>query len=153
MEPKRIKIALKAIIISGILAGILDCIAAVVFLGNMDFSGVWKYVASGYFGKNAFEGGNEMVVYGLLFHFSIAIVWAIVYYFIIIKINFFTKFEILGGLVYGIIIWLIMNLIILPLTNITDSSYSVIGVIKNIIILMLSVGLPISLMTNRINKS
>jgi hypothetical protein len=144
--------ALKTILISGLIAGTLDCISAVVFLGKMDFSGVWKYVASGYFGNDAFAGGNEMVFYGLLFHFTIALFWAVTYYLIFSRITFFSSNLIIGGLFYGIIIWLIMNLIVLPFTQIPKSSFTAISVIKNMVILMLCVGLPISLITNRRNK-
>lgn len=144
--------SIKPIIISGIVAGILDCILAVVFLGKMDFAGVWKYVASGYFGKSAFSGGNEMVMYGLLFHFSIAIFWAIVFFFVVRKINFFTNYIIVGGLLYGIMIWFVMNLVVLPFTNIPQSPMTAISAIKNITILMLCVGLPISWIQNRIKS-
>jgi hypothetical protein len=143
--------AIKTILISGLIAGTLDCISAVVFLGKMNFVGVWKYVASGYFGSDAFAGGNEMVIYGLLFHFTIALFWAVVYY-IITRISFFTNNIILGGLLYGIVIWCVMNLVVLPFTNIPKNSSTIIGVIKNMAILMLCVGLPISLVINRRNK-
>jgi hypothetical protein len=106
LENKIMKTALKTILISGLTAGTLDCISAVVFLGKMNFSEVWKYVASGYFGNDAFVGGNEMVFYGLLFHFAIALFWAVTYYFIFSRITFFTSNLIIGGLLYGIIIWL-----------------------------------------------
>jgi hypothetical protein len=143
---------IKSIIISGIVAGILDCISAVVFLGKMNFAGVWKYVASGYFGKSAFSGGNEMVVYGLLFHFSIAIFWAIVFFLVVRKINFFSNYIIVGGLLYGIMIWLLMNLVVLPFTNIPKNPMTAISAIKNIVILMLCVGLPISWIQNRLKN-
>jgi hypothetical protein len=142
----------KTILFSGLTAGMLDCFSAVVFLGKMNFAGVWKYVASGYFGSAAFAGGNEMVVYGLLFHFSIALFWALVYFFVCTKISFFTSNKILGGLMYGIIIWCVMNLIILPFTHIPKKPFTAIGVVKNMAILMLCVGLPISSITNRKSK-
>jgi uncharacterized membrane protein YagU involved in acid resistance len=146
------KTALKTIFLSGLVAGALDCISAVIFLGNMDFSGVWKYVASGYFGKDAFNGGKEMVAYGLLFHFLIAFSWAAVYYFVFRRIRFFTTQIILGGLLYGIIVWIVMNLVVLPFTNIPESTFTAIGVIKNMAILMLCIGLPISLITDAIEN-
>lgn len=144
------KSALKIIFFSGILAGMLDCFSAVVFLGNMNFAGVWKYVASGYFGNAAFAGGNAMVVYGLLFHFSIAFFWAMVYYFLVSKIHFFTNNPVLGGLLYGVVIWLVMTFLVLPMANIPRRSFSLIGAIKNVTILMICVGLPVSLITNKL---
>ena len=146
------KQALKTILYSGIVAGVLDGISAVVILGKMNFVGVWKYVASGYFGKDSFAGGNEMVIYGLLFHFTIALTWAIVYYLVFAKIKFFSKNPILGGLLFGFLIWLIMAFLVLPLSNIPKSIFSAIGAIKNAAILMIAVGLPISIITNKFSK-
>lgn len=141
-----------SIILSGITAGILDGMAAVIFLGKMNFVGVWKYVASGYFGKSAFSGGNEMVVFGLLFHFSIAIFWATFYFFFLYKISFFRKHTFVGGLLFGVLIWTIMNLVVLPFTNIPQSPLTVIGAVKNMVVLIICVGLPISLIQKRLRK-
>lgn len=146
------KNALKPILLSGIVAGILDGIAAVVFLGKMNFNGVWKYVASGYFGKDAFTGGNEMVIYGLLFHFTIALFWALIFYLIFSKISFFANYPIASGLSYGLLIWLTMAFVILPFTNITKTAFSSTAAIKNASILMLCVGLPISMITYKLKS-
>jgi len=146
------KQALKTILLAGIVAGILDGVSAVVILGKLDFAAVWKYVASGYFGKSAFAGGNEMVIYGLLFHFTIALSWAIAYYLVFAKINFFSNYPILGGLLFGILIWSVMAFLVLPFSNIPKRAFSGIGAIKNAAILMICVGLPISLITNKFSK-
>ncbi len=146
------KTTLKTIFLSGIVAGILDGISAVIFLGKMNFAGVWKYVASGYFGKAAFSGGDEMVVYGLLFHFTIALFWAVAYYFIFTQIRFFTDYPFLGGLLYGVLIWVAMSFLVLPFTHIPERTFTPIGMIQNLIILMLCVGLPISVITNKFGK-
>jgi len=142
------KQSLKTIIVSFIVAGLLDGVAAVIILGNLNFSSVWKFVASGFFGMNAFKGGTEMVMYGLLFHFFIAFIWTIIYHFVFLKIKFFRANRIIGGLLYGILIWVIMNLTILPFTNIPKSPTTLIGALKGMTILMICVGLPISLLAN-----
>jgi hypothetical protein len=146
------KQSIKTIFISFIVAGVLDGVAAVTILGNMNFAGVWKFVASGFFGMNAFKGGNEMVVYGLLFHFAIALIWTIIYHIAFLKIKFFNVNKIFDGLIYGIFIWLIMNLAILPFTNIPKNPITLIGALKGIVILMICVGLPISLLANTFDK-
>lgn len=146
------KQAVKMVLISGLVAGLLDCIAAVVFLGKMNFAGVWKYVASGFFGSEAFSGGNEMVVYGLLFHFSIAMFWAIVFYFFSLKISSLSAHPIICGLLYGIVIWLAMNLIVVPNSHVPKSSFTTIGIVKNMVILMFCVGLPISVIQTKLKN-
>jgi uncharacterized membrane protein YagU involved in acid resistance len=142
------KIVFKYIIFTALIAGLLDGIAAVVILGNMNFSGVWKFVASAFFGMDAFKGGNEMVIYGLLFHFFIALVWTIIYYYSFAKMKFFKSNKIIGGLLYGILIWLVMNILILPFTNVPKTPVTLAGVLKGISIIMICVGLPITLLLN-----
>jgi hypothetical protein len=143
------KSKIKTIFLAGLVAGLLDGTAAVVFLGKMNYSGVFKFVASGLFGKSAFSGGNEMVIYGIIIHLLIAMTFAFFYYFIFSKISFFSKNKIIGGLLFGVLVWAIMNLLILPFTNIPQSPIILIGAIKNILILMICVGLPISLITQK----
>lgn len=143
------KSKIKTIFLAGLVAGLLDGMAAVVFLGKMNYSGVFKFVASGLFGKSAFEGGNEMVIYGIIIHLLIAMTFAFFYYFSFSKISFFSKNKIIGGLLFGLLVWLIMNLLILPFTNIPHSSIILIGAIKNILILMFCIGLPISLIMQK----
>jgi hypothetical protein len=135
----------KTILAAGFTAGILDGTAAVLFLGNMDYSRVFKFVASGLFGKTAFDGGNEMVVYGISIHLLIAMTFAVLYYFIFSKIDFFSRNKIIGGLLYGILAWLIMTFLVLPFTNVTQSEMTLVGAIKNVVILMCCIGLPIAL--------
>jgi hypothetical protein len=143
------KSKIKTIFLAGLVAGLLDGTAAVVFLGKMNYSGVFKFVASGLFGKSAFAGGNEMVIYGIIIHLLIAMTFAFFYYFIFSKISFFSKNKIIGGLLFGLLVWMIMNLLILPFTNISHSPIILIGAIKNILILMICVGLPISLIMQK----
>jgi hypothetical protein len=143
------KSKIKTIFLAGLAAGLLDGTAAVIFLGKMNYSGVFKFVASGLFGKSAFAGGNEMVIYGIIIHLLIAMTFAFFYYFIFSKISFFSKNKIIGGLLFGLLVWMIMNLLILPFTKIPHSPIILIGAIKNILILMFCVGLPISLIMQK----
>ncbi|WP_281321915.1 DUF1440 domain-containing protein [Flavobacterium aestivum] len=143
------KSKIKTIFLAGLVAGLLDGTAAVVFLGKMNYSAVFKFVASGLFGKSAFAGGNEMIIYGIIIHLLIAMTFAFLYYFSFSKISFFSKNKIIGGLLFGLLVWMIMNLLVLPFTNISHSPIILISAIKNILILMICVGLPISLIMQK----
>lgn len=144
------KSSLKTILLAGLVAGILDAAAAVIILGKLNFTGVWKYVASGYFGNEAFTSGNKMVFYGLIFHFCIALFWAAVFYLMFSKLPLFRAKPVLGGLLFGVLIWLTMAFLVLPNTNVPKSAFNLTAAIKNQTILMVCVGLPISMITNRL---
>lgn len=144
---------LKTILLTGLVAGTLDILAAFAnaYLSNaVSPIRVLQFIASGLLGKNAFEGGLTTAGLGLLLHFIIAFSWTILFFFLYPKIKQILTNPIITGLVYGLIIWLIMNLAVLPMSNINKQPFSLnwqtfIG----IGILMLFVGLPISIMVNR----
>lgn len=148
---QKAKSLLKAILLTGLLVGILDAIAASVagyFPRGITPDRVFRFVASGVFGKDAFTGGTPMALLGLLFHFIIAYGWSLLFFLAYPKVNLLTKNKIIVGLVYGIFVLLAMNLIVVPLSNVPNAKPGNIH-LPQVIIHMFLVGLPISLMANR----
>ncbi|MEO8515560.1 MAG: DUF1440 domain-containing protein [Flavobacterium sp.] len=141
------KSTMKNLLLTGLLVGLLDGIAAVVFLAKMNFEIVFKFIASGIFGKSAFEGGTEMVLCGIALHFLIAISFTGFFYFTFNRFDFLKNNKIIRGLIYGIFIWTVMNILVLPLSNTPQNPHTLIGIAKGMIIIMICVGLPISLLT------
>src|SRR5258707_544462 len=83
-----------AILISGLMVGIFDAIAASLF--SFGFSGaspdrVFRYVASGVFGKEALAGGTSTAAWGLFFHFIVATGWTSLFYLLHPKITFMSS--------------------------------------------------------------
>lgn len=106
-------------------------------------------IAAGVFGKNASAGGAGMMLLGLLFHFIIAYCFATGYFIVFPYVPFLRKQKIISGLLYGIFVWLVMNLVVLPLSNAYHAPLKWDSVIRAVIILMLCVGLPVSLITHK----
>ncbi len=111
-----------------------------------------KYVASGIFGKEAFSGSNMMIIAGLVLHYSIAFAFTIFFFLLFPKIKAFSKNWILTGILYGIFIWIVMNLIVVPLSNIGSRPFTLVNALINVIILIVCIGLPLSFMTNTFYK-
>lgn len=134
-----------------LLTGTLDAIAALVIAHTTDVMAVFQYIASGWFGKEAFYGGTTMMLWGILFHYLVASVWSILLFVLYPSFSGFLKNKYVTGIVFGIIIWLIMNRLVLPLTHIPKrtSAPSVIAIFKGVLALILCVGLPIALIANR----
>lgn len=146
--------ALKTILFAGLIAGTLDILAA--FLNAYASKGVLpvrvlQYIASGWFGTEAFAGGTVMAIYGLFFHYLIATTWAVIFFLLYPYLSIRAKNKIVTGLVYGIVVWFLMSVVVLPLTNIPNAN----GGIKfpdalvGMGILMVAVGLPISIIVHR----
>jgi uncharacterized membrane protein YagU involved in acid resistance len=143
-------LAWQTILWSGLIAGLLDSIAGVIvyFIWfKLNPFQVLQSIASGIYGPSAINGGVSMIFAGLLFHFLIAYTVAIIYFLAYPNIIAMGKYKIAAGLIYGFAIWFVMNILILPFTNIPKSPFdgwlAAVGIIWH----MTLVGLPISLIT------
>src|SRR4051812_4660882 len=74
----------KMILLSGLLVGTLDILAAIVqtLLNGRNPLGMLKFIASGYFGTPALTGGFVYAICGLLFHYVIAMGWTVLFFWI-----------------------------------------------------------------------
>jgi uncharacterized membrane protein YagU involved in acid resistance len=142
---------ISAIVWAGLLAGTLDIIAACGLFSirtGQDPTIVLRFVASGALGAKAMTGGWTTALLGLLFHFIIAFSWTILFFLISPKLP--KGSWIVYGLSYGIVVWLLMNLIVIPyLSKITPRPFNWEGAITGAIVLMLAIGLPVSYLSNR----
>jgi hypothetical protein len=142
---------ISAIVWAGLLAGTLDIIAACGLFSirtGQDPTIVLRFVASGALGTKAMTGGWTSALLGLLFHFIIAFSWTILFFLIFPKLP--KGSWIVYGLSYGIVVWLLMNLIVIPyLSRITPRPFNWEGAITGAIVLMVAIGLPVSYLSNR----
>jgi len=140
----------KSILWSGLVAGILDSIAGIIvyylYFGLNPLQ-VLQFIASGIYGPTAINGGFYMIMAGTFFHFLIAYICAIIYFIIYPKISFLIKYKVISGLLFGLGIWFVMNLLILPYSNIPKSPFDFSLAFIGIVWHMILVGLPIAMIT------
>ncbi len=144
--------ALRTILWSGLVAGVLDSLAGVVVYYiwfGLNPLQVLQFIAAGIYGPSAINGGVYPILVGLFFHFVIAYAVAIIYFYAYPKISITGRYSIASGLVYGLGIWLVMNLLVLPQTNIPKSPFDAGLAAVGIIWHMVLVGLPIAIITNK----
>jgi hypothetical protein len=145
---------LKAILYGGALAGVLDMTAACVngwLRGGRNPVWIFQSVAGGLYGTETFDGGWRTAVLGLIIHFFIATSAAAVFYAASRRQRFLVNQPILSGVLYGVGVWLLMYLIVLPLTPL-KMSYTFSSVLTGILIHIFCVGLPIALVVRRFSK-
>lgn len=138
---------IKTILAIGLLVGSLDILSAFAdysIATGRNPTRVLKYIASGIFGKKALTDGASMIATGLLFHFIIAFSFTIFFFWIYPKINILSKNRILTGIAYGIFIWTVMNLLVLPLSNVPPLTFKLGRIVKAVLILIVMIGLPLS---------
>lgn len=142
------KSPVKIIVLSGLLVGTLDILAAIIVSGAGALR-VLQYVSSGVFGKEAFAGGYTTAAWGLTFHYAIAFTWTIIFFFLFPKIHVRLKNVLLTGIVIGLLIWVGMNLILVPLSNVNRGPYTWRGFFINSSILITMIGIPLSWIYSR----
>src|SRR5579872_1375671 len=146
--------ASRAIFWAGFTCGVLDISAAFITWG---FRGVKPYrilqgIASGLLGPRSFNGGWPTAVLGLACHFFIAFSADIVFYMASPKIMLLTRRAVVSGIVYGVLVYLIMYWVVVPLSRAYHRLFSPSATIIAIITHMVCVGLPIALMVRRYSR-
>jgi hypothetical protein len=145
------KTLLKAILLGGAIIGLLDGLAAIVsaYVQNeVTPDKVFRYIATGVFGKEAFRGGTPMVLAGLFFHFVVATGWTAFFFLLYSRLKFLSWNKYIIGMGYGIFVVFAMNLVVVPLSNVPNPNTGSVH-LPQLFIHMFLVGLPISLLANR----
>ena len=148
--------ALRVIFWAGLIAGILDLTGACVvswLRAGVTPVRVFHSVASGLFGASAFSGGAKMALLGIVLHFIIATTWAAVYYFASRHIRFLIQQTVIAGVLYGVIVYLFMNFVVLPLSAVPRRPVPLSGRLIGMLIIIFCIGLPIAIIVRRLSNS
>jgi hypothetical protein len=137
---------IRPIVVGGLAAGTCDILAALAFnWARVPPVRVLQYIASGLLGPAAFAGGAGTAILGLGLHFVIAAGAAAVYYATSRKWPLLVRRPVACGLAYGVVVYLVMHLVVLPLSQATVRRGASTSIAIMIGIHMLCVGLPIAL--------
>ena len=144
------------IAIAGLIAGTLDGLGAIIWAylkSSTPPAVVFKYIASGVYGKEAFAGGVSMIIMGIVFHYVIATIWSTLMYGLYPRLIPVLKNKFLLGILFGIVIWLVMNFIVVPNSNAPQGKdFDRVQAVINMSILIVAVGIPICIVMHRYRK-
>ena len=148
---------IRIILLAWFVAGTLDMLGAIlvytVVMKKLSAEKLVRGIASGVFKNEAFTGGQEMIFYGVAFHYLIALAFTIFYFIIFPYIPFFRTQKILGGLLYGLFVWAVMNLIVLRIIFPTRTPVTLEGALIGASIIMVMIGLTLSYFANKYYRS
>jgi hypothetical protein len=136
----------KAILSSGLCVGIADGIAVALsnfLMKNVSPDRVFKFVASGVFGMKAFAENSEMFVARIYFHFLIAMSFTAFFFIVASYYKSLTNHVLLTGTAYGCVVWLIMNFIVIPLSNTPPLLFETSTVVVGTLVHIFVIGIPI----------
>lgn len=140
--------AQKTILFAGITAGTLDILTGFVhYYIKTGKNPVWvlKYIASGAFGITALSGGTAVAVWGLVFHYMIAFSFTLFFFLIYPRLKFLSVNKWLTAVGYGLFAWTVMNLAIVPMSQVPQSAFQLSNALIAATILIFMIGLPITL--------
>ncbi|MGB8510326.1 MAG: hypothetical protein WCD76_18255 [Pyrinomonadaceae bacterium] len=143
---------LAAIFWGGLIAGTLDITYALTAsaLRGIGPVRILQSVASGLLGADSYNGGFATAALGTVLHFTIAFVLAALYFLVSRKLDLLVRRPVICGLLYGIAIYLTMNLVVLPLSAFPHKvTFVPVLLISGLLIHMFGIGLPIALATRR----
>jgi uncharacterized membrane protein YagU involved in acid resistance len=139
----------RAILVTGLLAGVLDGAAAVglyMYRGGRAPARIFNFIASGVFGPAAMTGGTPMVIAGVGFHLLIAVGWTALYFLAARQFEVLRRHFIGAAAVYGVFVWIMMNKVVLPLSRVQMGpapTWNSIAI--GALVLVVCIGFPVSL--------
>lgn len=127
-----------------LLTGTLDFAAAILTNPNASFEKTAKYIASGVFGSATFNGGTDMVWWGIGLHYLIALLFCTFYFLLHPMFYSWFRDQFLTGVIYGIVAWFIMSHGVVPLSHAPLPSFELVNMLKACAILIVCLGLPVA---------
>jgi len=143
------------IALAGLFAGTLDIADAFLFFGLRGASPIriLQGIAYGLIGKPAYANGIDSALLGLVLHFFIATTFAAIYILASTRLPLYKR-PVLYGTIYGVLIYIAMNYIVLPLSHIGLRPLPPTAVLINgVAALIFFVGIPIAFIARKIRPS
>ena len=142
----------RIILLGGLIAGACDLTGAIVvswLRAGVSPVRVMQSIAAGLLGAASYDGGAKTAVLGVALHFMIATIWTAVFYFASRSLRFLVERPVPAGLLYGVIVYLFMNFVVLPLSAFPMRPVTLTGRVIGMLIIMFCIGLPIALIVSR----
>ena len=132
---------------TGLLVGTLDitaaCIQSFIKTGKGPET-VLRYIASGAFGQEAYTGGTGMIIWGLFFHYLIAMSFTFFFFWLAKTFPAMLKVKLLTAALYGVFMWVVTQMVVVPLSQIPTRPITATGTLAAICILIVCIAIPLS---------
>jgi hypothetical protein len=137
-----------------LIAGTLDISENIIFNAFRGITPkmIFQFIASGLIGtKAALALGMASVALGVAIHYFIATWWTFVYYAASRRLEFLVDRAAITGILYGGLVYIVMNFVVLPLTRIphAKAAMTVASRVSGVLALLFCIGLTIALLVKR----
>jgi hypothetical protein len=111
----------ETVLIGGGIAATLDALDAVVYYSAAQHVAplnIFRYIASGVLGPNAFDGSMQNALLGIFFQYFIAIGAAAVFYFVCLRWTALYEKPFVFGPLFGLAVYVVMHYVVVPLSRV-----------------------------------
>ena len=138
---------LRAITLATLTVGVLDGLDAIIFFGlrGATPTRIFQAIAAGILGRQAaVQGGLQTALLGVALHFVVAFGIVGTYYLASLKIRALTTHPVICGAIYGVLAYLTMNYVVIPLSAIGPGgpAHPLPVVVNGVLIHIFGVGIP-----------
>jgi uncharacterized membrane protein YagU involved in acid resistance len=136
----------------GLVIGTLDGAYAVIFWGLRGVGPIriFQNIAAGLLGRDAaFSGGLKTEAIGVALHYFIAISIVAVYWLVSRSVAILRERPILCGGTYGVLVYIFMNYIVIPLSRTSRTRFLLPWVVWSVIVHIFVIGIPAALFARK----
>jgi hypothetical protein len=139
--------ALATLVGGALVIGSLDAAYAIVFWA---FRGagplrIFQSIAAGLLGRSAFSGGLPTALIGMALHYGISFGIVLVYWIVGRWLNVLTRRPVICGAIYGVLVYIVMNYVIIPLSATNRPRFLLSWVVCSVIVHAFLIGVPAAL--------
>jgi len=130
-----------------LIVGTADILDAFVFFGLRGARPIriLQSIASGLLGRAAFSGGLGTALLGAVLHFFIAFLIVATFFVASRYISILRRAPVWSGLMYGVVVYLVMNFVVIPWSRIGPrSGRATVTVVSELLVHMFLIGVPIA---------
>jgi uncharacterized membrane protein YagU involved in acid resistance len=138
---------------------VLDISDAMIFFGirvGAPPIRIFQSIAAGLLGREAARGGGlPTAILGGCLHFFIAFCIVSIFYLVSRRVEALTRHPVWFGMAYGIAVYFVMNLVVLPLSAVTPGTFPppTPSLVNGLLIHAFGVGLPSALFARRARRN
>ena len=144
------------VLVAWLVAGTLDITTALIYYplrSGVRPEQILQGIASGVLGSGAFQGGGATAALGFLLHYLIALIWTVLFFAASRRFKALTRHTVPIGAAYGVVVWAVMNLLVVPLSNARQGAFNPTKAVIDAVILVCCIGLPIAGIVGRHGRS
>lgn len=139
---------LKRYVLAAFVVGALDIGEVMIFAGIRNGTSpvrILQSVATGVLGRDSYQGGWQSALLGLALHFFIASVVVAVYFLASRRIEALRESPVIMGAIYGLLVYLFMNFVVLPLSATGGPRFTLVSVLNQLFCHIFLIGIPTAL--------